>query len=111
MAQAIGKAAELAKLGDQRGVTYLEPRASWKEQLIDTLAGQPNDDSDTTSEDAFAVLAREPERQLAAMLGEVRSILAGPSIQARCLECPDVAPAALDKRDLSLLELLKDWLS
>jgi protease-4 len=45
------------------------------------------------------------------MLMEVRSILAGPSIQARCLECPPVAPARIEKRDLSLLGLVKEWRS
>jgi protease-4 len=45
------------------------------------------------------------------MLVEVRSILSGPSIQARCLSCPPVAPARLDARDLSLLGLIKEWLS
>jgi protease-4 len=45
------------------------------------------------------------------MLMEVRSILSGPSIQARCLECPAVAPVALDSRDTSLLALIKAWLS
>jgi protease-4 len=62
-------------------------------------------------EDAFAPLARAPQQQLAQMLTEVRSILAGPSIQARCLECPAVAPARLDRRDMSLFALLKEWLS
>jgi protease-4 len=109
MAQAIGKAAELAKLGDRRGVTYLEPRASWKEELIDTLANK--DDSDTSSDDAFAALARKPEQRLASMLGEIRSILAGPSIQARCLECPETAPASLQPKDSGLLALIKQWLS
>jgi protease-4 len=111
MAEAIGKAAALAKLGDERGVTYLEPRPSWKDQLIETLASQQTDDEDTTSEDAFAVLSRGPERQLAAMLAEVRSVLAGPSIQARCLECGGVAPAAIDAKDVSLLAQLEKWLS
>jgi protease-4 len=45
------------------------------------------------------------------MLSEIRSILAGPSIQARCLECATGTPARLDERDLSLLQLLKGWLS
>jgi protease-4 len=45
------------------------------------------------------------------MITEVRSILAGPSIQARCLTCPDVAPARLDRRDISLLSLIREWLS
>ena len=102
---------QLAKLGDERGVTYLEPRPSWKDQLIEALASQQTDDEDTTSEDAFAVLSRGPERQLASMLAEVRSILAGPSIQARCLECGGVAPAAIDTKDVSLLAQLEKWLS
>jgi len=45
------------------------------------------------------------------MLTEVRAILTGPSIQARCLACPPVAPARLDKRDLGLIEMLKEWLA
>jgi protease IV len=62
-------------------------------------------------DDAFASVSRAPQQQLMQMLGEVRSILGGASIQARCLECPSVAPARLDRRDLSLLELIKEWLS
>ena len=45
------------------------------------------------------------------MLAEVKSIMAGPSIQARCVACPPVAPARLDQRDLSLLGLIGEWLS
>jgi protease-4 len=45
------------------------------------------------------------------MLFEVQSVLAGPSIQARCLECPAVAPTRIAKRNLSIIELLKEWLS
>ena len=33
------------------------------------------------------------------VLAEVRSILDGPSIQARCLECPAVAPVAVQPKD------------
>jgi protease-4 len=107
---AIAKAAQLAKLGDERGVRYLEPPVSFEDQLIAALASEEGEDS-AVPEDAFASLARQPRQQLAAMLGEVRSILAGPSIQARCLECPSVAPARLRKQDLSLFDLLKQWLS
>ncbi|MEO6225527.1 MAG: signal peptide peptidase SppA [Sphingomicrobium sp.] len=110
MAEAIGKAAALAKLGDERQVTYLEPPTSWKDQLLATLDEQDKDDAGT-SDDAFAALARGPERQLAAMLANVRAILAGPSIQARCLECGGVAPASLDQRDASLLTIIGNWLA
>ena len=107
---AIAKAAQLAGLGNERGVRYLEPEKSFEDELVEALAAQRRDDA-ATPEDAFASLARQPQQQLAAMLGEVRAILSGPSIQARCLECPSVAPARLDKRDLSLLQLIEEWLS
>ena len=110
MPEAIGKAAALAKLGDERRVTYLEPPVSWKEQLLETLASRDGDD-DATSEDAFASLARRPQLQLAAMLAEVRSILTGPSIQARCMECGGVAPQPVKREDLSLLAQIAAWLN
>jgi protease-4 len=108
--EAIAKAAQLAKLGDERGVRYLEPPTSFREELIAAIASDEGEDS-TVPEDAFASLARAPQQQLAAMLAEVRAILAGPSIQARCLECPASAPARLPKRDMSLLGLIEEWLS
>ena len=107
---AVAKAAQLAGLGNERGVRYLEPPKSFRQQLIEALADQQNDNG-AVPEDAFASLSRAPQQQLAEMLGEVRSVLAGPSIQARCLSCPAAAPAKLDKRDLTLLGILKEWLS
>ena len=109
MGDAIAKAAELAKLSDERGVRYLEPPKSFRDQLLESLAADTDDVSN--SQDAFAVFAGSPQQQLAAALGQVRSILNGPTIQARCLECPSVAPVALRPRDRSLLELLEEWLS
>jgi len=108
--EAVAKAAQLAGLGNERRVRYLEPPKSFKQELIETLA---NEQSDTTAvpQDAFASLARQPQQQLASMLAEVRSILSGPSIQARCLSCPPVAPVRFETRDISLLGLLKEWLS
>jgi len=107
---AVAKAAQIVGLGNERGVRYLEPPRSFRQQLIEALADQQNDNS-AVPEDAFASLSSAPQQQLAQMLSEVRSILAGPSIQARCLTCPSAAPARLDKRDLTLLGLLKEWLS
>src|SRR5947209_1288530 len=90
---AIAKAAELAHLGNQREVRYLEPAPSLKEQLLAAVATSGNDDDTATPGDAFSTLAREPQQQLGTALAEVSSILKGPSMQARCLECPPVAPA------------------
>ena len=108
--EAIAKAAQLAGLGNERGIRYLEPPVSFRQELIEALAGEQ---ADTTAvpQDAFASFARAPQQQLATMLAEVRSIMAGPSIQARCIECPSPTPRRLDKQDLSLLALLKEWLS
>jgi protease-4 len=108
MSEAIAKAAQLANLGDERRVRYLEPQPSFRDQLIEALADSEKDSAVPT--DAFSMMARQPQQQLAAVLAEVRSIMSGPSIQARCLECPAVAPARVEQRDLSLLALLKEWL-
>ena len=107
---AIAKAAQLAGLGNERGVRYLEPRRSFKDELLESLALKDSDD-ETPNTDAFAMMAGNPTLEIAEALRDVRSILSGPSIQARCLECPPVAPAALQAKDLSLFELLKEWLS
>jgi protease-4 len=109
MTEAIAKAAQLAKLGDERGVRYLEPVRGFREQLLEAFSS--DSDEDSASDDAFAAFARAQQQQLAAAIGEVRRILTGPSIQARCLECPPTAPVALRQRDLSLLGLLEQWLS
>lgn len=110
MSEAIAKAAQLASLGNERGIRYLEPRLSFRDQLFDALAGN-EDDETAASPDAFSTLAREPERQVASVLDEVQSIISGPSIQARCLECPAVAPARVQPKDLTLLGLIKEWVS
>ncbi len=110
MSDAIAKAAELAKLGDERGVRYLEPPIKFEDQLLEMLANKESDDT-SVPEDAFAALSRQPQQQLAAAIAEVRAILSGPSIQARCLECPPVAPVAIRQRDSGLLGLLKGLLS
>ena len=110
--EAIAKAAELAKLGDERGVTYLEPPKSFEDELIEAAASRESgNDDEGAATDAFSALARQPQAQLSAALADVRSILSGPAIQVRCLECPSVAPVAARAADLSLLELIREWLS
>jgi len=107
---AIAKAAQLAGLGNERGVRYLEPAPSFRDKLIASIAADGDQDT-TAPDDAFAMLARQPQEQVAGVLAEVKSIVSGPSIQARCIECPPVAPARIDQKDLGLLGLIKEWLS
>jgi protease-4 len=108
---AVAKAAQLARLGNERGLRYLEPQPTFRDQLIATLASDNNSDDTAVPADAFSILGQQPQQQLAAVVSEVRSILSGPTIQVRCLECPSVAPARLDQRDISLLELIERWLA
>ncbi|MCL6739620.1 signal peptide peptidase SppA [Sphingomonas sp. RB56-2] len=90
MNEAVAKAAELAKLGeDERGLTYLTEEPSFADMLFADLAGDETSD-DSAPADALATLGPAPEGMLARAIAEVRSILSGPTIQARCLECPPV---------------------
>ncbi|MDL2340715.1 MAG: signal peptide peptidase SppA [Pseudomonadota bacterium] len=110
MSEAIAKAAELAKLGNSRGIHYYEPPRSLEDALLGAFSGG-SDDRDGTSEDAFAVLAGRPEQQLAAAFGEVQAIMSGPTIQARCIECAAALPAPPLKRDLGFAGLVWSFLS
>lgn len=104
---AIAKAAELAKLGDERGVTYLEKEPSSWASLFANFASEEEDDDASAPADALATLAPAPEALLARVMGDVRRILAGPSIQVRCLECQVAGPAPkMDQADRSWLSML-----
>jgi protease-4 len=108
MEEAIAKAAELAKLGDERGVTYLERPLSFREQLLDMLAQQERDEGATPT-DGFAFIANG-EVKLAQAMAELRSVLTGPNIQVRCLECPGVAPVRVERKDIGILAAIGEWL-
>jgi protease IV len=108
MDEAIAKAAELAKLGDERGVTYLERPLSFREQLLDMLAQQERDEGATPT-DGFAFIANG-EVKLAQAMAELRSVLTGPNIQVRCLECPGVAPVRVERKDIGFLSTIGEWL-
>jgi protease-4 len=60
--------------------------------------------------DALASLAPAPEGLLARAIAEVRSILNGPTIQVRCLDCPPVVAAPrLSQDDRNWLARLLSW--
>src|SRR5437764_9689813 len=58
MSEAIARAAQLAGLGNERGVRYLEPQPSFRDQLIETLADRDTDQDSAAPADAFSMLAR-----------------------------------------------------
>jgi protease-4 len=106
--EAVDKAGALAKVGNpQDEVRYLERPQSFEEKLVEMLARDR--DAGEPSEDAFAALA--PDTPIAGALSELRSVLTGPRIQVRCMECPAVAPAKVTKADAGFFARLAELLS
>lgn len=106
---AIAKAAELASLGDERGVTYLEAKPDPWEEFLASFSGDDETDSGTPA-DALASLAPASEALLARLMTDLRSVLAGPSIQVRCLECATIRAPQPQPREKGLMLRLADWI-
>jgi len=85
-------------------VTWLDQRPSFEDRLVEMLAGE--DAAESAPADAFAALAPAPTALLARVIGEVSAILAGPSIQVRCLECPPGAARAPGPQAMNWWRLL-----
>jgi protease-4 len=87
---AVREAARRAGLDpDDVGTTYLERRPGLLARLFggvgaDATAGAPRD--------VYTRLAQRPQALLERAVHEGQQLLSGPAIQARCLECPAVAP-------------------
>ncbi|MFM9853121.1 MAG: signal peptide peptidase SppA [Sphingomonadaceae bacterium] len=83
---AVAEAAKIAKL-DPANVQrrYLEPEpsvvASWIASASETRVG-------TAPQDMFGQLVRQQQQSVFSGLFEVQAMIAAPSVQARCLECP-----------------------
>ena len=101
--EAIAKAAALAKI-DDTSVTWLDQGASFEDRLVEMLAGE--DEAASGTPDAFAAFAPAPTALLARVIGEVSTIMAGPSIQVRCLDCPPGAVTAPSREAVAWWRLL-----
>ncbi len=110
MDEAVAKAAELAKLDEnERGLTYLTEEPGFADTLMEVFAEEEATEEEVPA-DALATLAPAPEALLARAIAEARSILSGPTIQARCLECPPLtANPRLSDDDRSWLARLLSW--
>jgi protease-4 len=84
--EAVAAAAGLAKLGDERGLRYLDRTPTRAEELIALFTG--DDEAEAAPTDAFAALAPAPSALLDIAMSDFKRILSGPSIQVRCLDCP-----------------------
>ncbi|MDQ1674753.1 MAG: protease [Frankiaceae bacterium] len=67
---------------------WLEKKPDFADRLLASLAHKDQDDDDRAGGDAFARIAQRPQLLLARAMAEADRMLAGPTIQARCLECP-----------------------
>jgi len=101
--EAVAKAAALART-DDTGVTWLDQRPSFEDRLVEMVAG--DDAAESAPADAFAAFAPAPTDLLARVISEVTAILAGPSIQVRCLECPPAAAAPPSAKAMNWWRLL-----
>lgn len=91
---AIAEAARRANLeGDAARGVWLEPEPGFWASIFQGLTEGEQDGQRTR--DAFAGIARRPETMIARAIDDAQSLLAGPTIQTRCLECPPVAPPRL----------------
>jgi protease-4 len=88
---AIAEAARRARIdpADARAV-HLEPVPGFLERVFADVAS--GSEEQQASRDVFSRLARRPEAMIQRALQDAQSLLTGPALQARCLECPAVAP-------------------
>jgi protease IV len=82
---AIAEAARLAKLDpkDVRRVD-IEPEPSW----LGTILSNVGVEEEAGSRDIFTLLIRQQQAALMIGVTDAQSILIGPAVQVRCIECP-----------------------
>ncbi len=94
---AIAEAARRANLeGAAARAVFLEPEPGFWASLFQGVA--EGEDESQQAQGGFARLAQRPEAMIARAMSDAQSLLAGPAIQARCLECPPVAPPRMPAR-------------
>ena len=102
--EAIAKAGALGGVSNPEDeVRYLERPETFQEKLVEMLARDSS--SSQPDQDAFAAIA--PDASVNGALAELQSLLTGPRVQVRCLDCPPVAPAKIDKNDRGFLAAVR----
>ena len=107
---AIDDAARRAKLDPAKvHADYLEKQPGWFAKLAQGYADRDDDDAALPRDiprDVFARVAAERRQLFARALGDLQRLAVAGSIQARCLECDGMGPAASDGADAKLLDLV-----
>ena len=106
LSDAIAETARRAKLDPAKvHAEYLEKKPGWADQIARSLA-DTNRDDDNAAGDAFSRLAAERRGMVAQALGDMRRLVGGAAIQARCLECAALAPSQPSAADARLLDVV-----
>lgn len=106
---AVAEAARLAKLSpDSVSRVYLKQ----EESFIASLFEGGMEARTLARGDIFTQMARRQQALVFAGLADARTLLKGPAIQVRCLECPVALPlkAVPDTPDLTLFDRILSWL-
>ncbi|WP_037499733.1 signal peptide peptidase SppA [Sphingomonas jaspsi] len=107
---AIAKAAELAKLGDERDVTYLEAHPTGWASLLSGFSSE-DDEPEAAPADALASLSPMPADTMLRVIADLQRIMAGPTVQVRCLECmSDATPRPAQQAKVGWMTTLAGWL-
>lgn len=101
---AIREAARRAKLdaGSATPVFLEEKPGFWDQLVADWSKEEEDEDTQVASRDMFSRIAQRPELLLMRGLSDAQAILAGPAIQARCLDCPSTALPLRKKEQAAL---------
>jgi protease-4 len=105
--EAIAEAARRADIaGNDARPVFLEREPGFLASLI---AGLTRGEAQAGPRDAFSRLSTRPEAVMARAMADVETMLGGPAMQARCLECPVSAPLRPPVRDTLAARLIA-WL-
>ncbi len=102
--EAVAEAAARAELDvDSVSLVYLEKDPGF----LSTILRGATQGEQASARDPFGRLARRPEALMARALADAEAMIAGPTIQARCLECPaSVRPLARPANSSLLIRLM-----
>jgi protease-4 len=97
---AIAEAARRANVEvETAGLVWLEKEPGFWSQMLKGFAAEAP--AAASSRDPFSRLAQRPEALIARAIGDAEQLVAGPALQARCLECSFAAPPVARVRERS----------
>nr|WP_280638939.1 signal peptide peptidase SppA [Sphingomicrobium aestuariivivum] len=106
MEEAVALAAERAGIEGEPTLHYIQRDLGFAGKFAELLGGEAQEEAPA---DAFARIAGRPDALLARALDTADQLIAGPSLQARCLECAPVTPATSKADGRARLRWLQGW--